>query len=188
MHAARDEIAVGIGPALGDGDDMIEAVVAGGSLAKTIEAEAGFAGVDGQAQRTRSPEVEPFEIGAAGGHRTGGCGWAGVRGAKLLWQANVDHVTDVAAFDQVQSSDVNQAAHTLPRAPAGNVQIGGQPNNREAQPELALEAGVAEQMKVDGTVEDGKFEAGRENVFQLFPHFDTIEFFEVHWFVLFGGE
>jgi len=53
----------------------------------------------------------------------------GVRGAKLLWQANVDHMTDVAAFDQVQSSDVNQAADRLPGAPAGNAQIAGQPNN-----------------------------------------------------------
>jgi hypothetical protein len=103
-----------------------------------------------------------------------------VRSAKLLWQANVHHVADVAAFDQAQSSDVDQAAHRLPRASAGNAQIVGQPDNRKAQAKLALEAGVAQEMGVDRTVEDRKFEAGRENVFQLFPHFDTIEFLGFH--------
>ncbi len=187
VHAARNEIAVGIGPALGDWEDMVQAVVTAGSVAKTVEAEASFAGVDGQAKRTCSPEVQLFEIRAAGRHRRGARGMVGVRGAKLLWQANVDHMTDVAAFDQVQSSDVNQAADRLPGAPAGNAQIAGQPNNRKAQPELAFKAGVAEQMRVDGTVEDREFEAGCENVFQLFPHFDTIEFFVFHRFVLFRG-
>jgi hypothetical protein len=72
----------------------------------------------------------------------------------LLGQDNVHHVTDVAAFDQAQSSVVDQAAYTFPGAPAGNAQIAGQPDNRKAQPELALEAGVAEQMGVDRAVED----------------------------------
>ena len=76
VHAARNEIAVGIGPTLGDREDMVQAVVTAGSVAKTVEAEASFAGVDGQAKRTCSPEVQLFEIRAAGRHRTG-AEWSG---------------------------------------------------------------------------------------------------------------
>jgi hypothetical protein len=163
---------------------MIQAVVTAGSLAKTIEAEARFAGVDGQAKRTRSPEVQLFEISAAGRHRTGGCGLVGVRGTDLPRQQNLDHVTDVAALDQSQNTFLHQATHGLSNASGGNAHIVGQPHNRKAQAELSFVAAVPEQMRVDRAVEDGEFEPRREDVFEFFTHLYSVEFCSFHRVVL----
>ncbi len=39
---------------------------------------------------------------------------------------------------------------------------------------------MPEKMRVDGAVDHGKVELGRQQVFHLFPHLYSIEFFVVH--------
>ncbi|HTT33612.1 MAG TPA: hypothetical protein VMH48_08420 [Methylomirabilota bacterium] len=187
FDAARNQVAVGIFPGLGARHYVVQATGAGGGSPAAIEAAPAFAGVNGQAKGTGSPEVQLLKIGAAGRRSAVGWGLFGVHGADLVRQANVDHMTDVAALDQAQSSDVHQAADSQAHAPACNAHILSEPDNRKAQTELAFQEAVAEEMRIDSAVEDREFETRGSKVFQLFPHFDTVEFLGVHCLVLIGN-
>jgi hypothetical protein len=96
-------------------------------------------------------------------------------------------VTDVAPFDQPQDIIIHQPTHGVSHPSGRNAHIVREPQNRKAQPGLALEAAVAEKMQVDRAVEDREFEPRRENVFQFFAHFYSIDFFVFHGFVLIGN-
>jgi len=93
-------------------------------------------------------------------------------------------VTDVCAFDQTQNAFIDEPAHSLARTPACNAHVVGQPYNGKAQPELALEAAVAEQMRIDRAFEGGEFEARREKVFEFFAHLYSVDLLGFHRFVL----
>src|SRR6266478_1204232 len=93
------------------------------------------------------------------------------RGADFTRQPHRDQVAEVAAFDQAQSSFMDQTAHRRAHAFAPNAHIVGEPQNRKAKTGLALEAAVAEKMRIDRAVEDREFEPRRENVFEFFTHF-----------------
>src|SRR6266851_4203361 len=84
------------------------------------------------------------------------------------------------AFDQAQHAPRNQATHRLASGLLTETNMAGQPGHRKAETELAFEAAMAEKMRVDGAVDHGKVQAGRQPVFHLFPHLYNIEFFVVH--------
>jgi len=65
FHAARNEIAVGIGPHAGKRHDMVEATHVGGEPAQTIEAKAAIARMDGRAPRVHLQEIHLLDAGAA---------------------------------------------------------------------------------------------------------------------------
>src|SRR5437660_8123691 len=93
-------------------------------------------------------------------------------------------MTDVCAFDQTQNAFIYEPAHSLARTSACNAHVVGQPYNGRAQPELALEAAVAEQMRIDRAFEGGEFEARREKVFEFFAHLYGVDLLGFHRFVL----
>src|SRR5436305_6472734 len=93
-------------------------------------------------------------------------------------------MTDVCAFDQTQNAFIYEPAHGLARTPTCNAHVVGLPYNGKAQPELALEAAVAEQMRIDRAFEGGDFESRREKVFEFFAHLYSVDLLGFHRFVL----
>ena len=110
-----------------------------------------------------------------------GCGFGSAQSANFLGQLHTNDVMGLAtAFDQAQHASRNQATHRLASGFLTETNMAGQPGHRKAEPELAFEAAMAEKMRVDGAVDHGKVQPGRQQVFHLFPHLYSIEFFVVH--------
>jgi len=170
VQAAGDQIAVGVAPTRRLRHDVIQTVDPAGDLPQTVKANAAFAGVDGLAQVTGSHEIRLDEVDERLG-LGGGSGSVDARGADFTRQPHLHQVAEVAAFDQAQSSFMDQPAHRRAHAFAPNAHIVGEPQNRKAKTGLALEAAVPKKMRIDRAVEDREFEARRENVFQFFAHF-----------------
>jgi len=185
VHAAGNQVTVGIAPAGRSRHNVIQAVRAVGDPAEAIKADATLARVDELAQGARAHEIHVLEDGGEGQlDAIAGSDPVGAQGADFAWQAHFHDVADVAAFDQTQSSFMNQTANREPHALARNSQIVGQPWNRKAKAHLALKAAVAQQMRINGAVEDREIEARREKVLEIFPHLYTIDFFGFYSFVL----
>jgi len=78
----------------------------------------------------------------------------GAHAANLLGQANLGHVTGLAAFDQAQSALRGQPPNGLPRGSAGEVDIASQPKNRKTQPPPAFQPAVPHEVDIDHMVDN----------------------------------
>jgi len=172
LDAAGDEVAIGVAAKLDSRHDMIETLLRRGKPAQTVEAEAAFAGVDGLAKGASLQEVGILgkESGSCGVRCTGaavdadgvaagpglGGNRAGQAGANLVRQADLDEMTDFGAFDQAQDAEGDETAHGFAGRSTGGADSASEPLNGEAEPELAFEAAVAQEMRIDGAVEGGE--------------------------------
>ena len=192
FEAAGDQVAIRIAAAFGEGHDVVKALDARVGAAQTIEAVTSFAEVDGLAQGAGLEEVELFEVYRG----VGGARWiadrdcvrhggqAGTNGANLVGQAHGDDVAGFATVNEAERTDDDQAAHRFADGAGADADAASEPGNREAELELPFEAGVAEQMAIDGAVGDGEAQTGEENVFELFPEKSGVEFFGFHGGIL----
>jgi hypothetical protein len=100
--------------------------------------------------------------------------------ADILGQAHFDEMAGLAAFEQAQSPKLIQAAHRLTHRSIGKTQFGGYRHYRELQAELANNERMAEQMGIDGAIENGQAETRCENIFKLHPEESGVQFFGIH--------
>jgi hypothetical protein len=181
LDAGRDEIAVGIAAHAGKGHDMIEAADAGGEPAQTIEAEAAVARMNDVAPRADLKEIHLLDVGgAAPTDRARGYNSIRRGGANLAGQADLNHVTGSGAFDKAQNALGNEAAYGLAHGRGGEASAAGEPTNRKAEPELAFEAAMPQEMSVDDALGEGETQPRHENIFDLFPDEDDVEFVVFH--------
>jgi len=73
------------------------------------------------------------------------------------------------ALEQAQSAAGNQTSHRPAGGVGGEPSTTGEPGNREPQPGLSFETAVAEEMRIDGALDDGQARPGNEKVFNVFP-------------------
>ena len=66
FHACHDEVAVGIAPVLGAGDDVIEALLACDGPAEAIETHIALSGADGWAQPCVLEKIQFFQVDRGG--------------------------------------------------------------------------------------------------------------------------
>src|SRR5438445_6508099 len=66
-------------------------------------------------------------------------------------------------------------------------EIAGQPDHGKTQAALPFEEAMAQQMGIDGALNDREPQPWRENIFKLFPHLYSIELFVFHGFRPLGG-
>src|SRR5258707_5214406 len=90
----------------------------------------------------------------------------------------------LAAFEQAQSPKLVQAAHRLAHRSIGKTQFGGYRHYRKLQAELADHERMAEQMGIDGAIENGQAETRGENILKLHPEEFGVHFFGFHWRIL----
>lgn len=64
----------------------------------------------------------------------------------------------------------------------GDADGAGEPLNGEAEARLSFEAAVAQEMRIDGPIEDGKTQPHNEYVLHLLPDVRGIDHFDVHVF------
>ena len=185
FDAARDQVAIGIGTEVSLGNNMVEAAGFQSETAHTVETEAAFSLVNGFAKSGSLQEVCAFEgvsenLGAraSGGLGVGRCGGSGSE--NLRGQAHFHGVAHLAALDETQRAAIEKAADGEPRGGGRETRTASEPSDGEADGGLAFEATVAQEMGVDGAVDDGKGEARDEEVFELLPDQDGVEFGVFH--------
>lgn len=171
LHAATDEVAVGIASPFHARHDVVEALHADGDAAKAIEALAAFTVVDGLTERARLHEVQFFEIGRAAHGAQGKAGRHGAAAetANFSGQARLNEMTLLGALDQAQDSMFDEAAHGLAHRSVGEIKIASYLENGKADGAVPFETAVAHQMKIDGAVHDGEVQMRRENIVELLP-------------------
>src|SRR5258708_38599944 len=86
----------------------------------------------------------------------------------------------LAAVKQAQSTKLVQAAHRLAHRSIGKTQFGGYRHYRKLQAELAYNERMAEQMGIDGAIENGQAETRGENILELHPEESGVQFFKIH--------
>ncbi len=197
FEAAGNQVAVGIASALGAGRDVIEALGARVGAAQTIETMPAFAEVDGLTQGAGPEEVELFNVnrgvnrrvdrGVDGAGRMRGFAEgksARTRGGNLIGEAHLDNVPGFAAMDDAERAYDDQAAHRLAHRAGADANAASQPRHGAVELELAFQAGVAEEMRIDGAVGDGEAEPRVEKVLELFPNEGGVQFFGFHGLIL----
>ena len=75
---------------------------------------------------------------------------------------------------------VEEAAHGRACRAIANASAAGEPGHGKAEPELAFEAAVPHEIRVDGTVGGGEAELRDEMVLELFPDQFGVGFFCFH--------
>jgi len=184
FQATRDQVPVGIAAELGAGHDVVKAASHGRELTQTIKATATFPRVDGLAEGRRLEEIHILGIdgaGKAGRQMTAeSTGSIGACSADLVWQEHLKHVSGFAALDQAQDTARNEATHGPARGISAEANAARKPGNGEAEPDLSLEAAVAEEMRIDGAVGDGQTQPGNEKVFDVLPDALGVGFFVFH--------
>jgi hypothetical protein len=160
---------------------MVDGAYEDREAAQTVKAEATLAGVDGLAQ---SLVFEEVGVRDASGERQPGRAADGVdigaEGANLLRQADRDHVTDLVAFDQTQDAEIEEAPKRATRGHGTEADTAGEPGNGKAEAEPPFEAAVAQEMRIDGALDDGEAQARDEKIFELFPDVFGVGFFVFH--------
>jgi hypothetical protein len=193
FEATGNQVAVGIEARLGARHDMIEALGARVGAAQAIKTVAAFAEVNGLTQGAGLEEVEFFEVnrrvdrGADGAGRMRGAAdgeSARTSGGNLIGEAHLDNVPGFAAMDDAERAYDDQAAHRLANRAGANANAASQPRHGAVELELAFEAGVAEEMRIDGAVGDGETQARVEKVLELFPNEGGVQFFGFHGLIL----
>jgi hypothetical protein len=170
LEADRDQVAIGVAAGLGARDDMVQAADGDGKAAQAIKTVTALAQVDGHTEGFGLHEVEILDAGGASDSR-----WFGsIRGiegggADFIGHTDFDHVAGLIASEQAKGAMLNEAAYCEAYRGGGDASGAAERSNGEAQSELAFEAAVAEQMRIDGALENGEAETGNDQVFQLFP-------------------
>jgi len=86
-------------------------------------------------------------------------------------------VTEFGAAEQTQGTAIQKTPKRRAGGAIGNTDSAGQPRHGKAKMTLPFQAAVAEEIGIDGTVDDVEFEARNEQVVDVFPHHDHIDFF-----------
>jgi len=166
---------------------VVKAVDAGVSAAQTIKTMAAFAEVDGLAKGAGLEEVEFFQAGglrlagrAADGDGARYGGQAGAKAANLVGQEHVNDVPGFAATDQAERTEDDEAADGFTHGASADADAAGEPGHGKAELELAFEAAVADEMRIDGAVGDGQPQPREEEVLELYPKLFDIQFFAFH--------
>jgi hypothetical protein len=186
FEAGRDQVPVGIAASFDAGHDVIEAVDAGVRAAQAIEAVAALAEVDGLAEGAGAQEVEMAQVSGLGVRRAGKAGWAAsgedarTASAHFIGQAHLDDMAGFAAMDESESTEDDEAADRFADRAGADANAASEPGNGKAKLELAFEAGMADEMGIDGAIGDGQMEARKENVLELLPEARGVEFLEFH--------
>jgi hypothetical protein len=187
LDTAGNQVAVGIAAELDPRHDVIEAPPRRGSAAEAVEAEPPLAGVDGLAERASLQEVCTLEIegrrrsgrdgrGAAGGDR----GATRARSGDLARQADLNEMAGFGAFHEAQNTESRETADGFAHGSSGDADGAGEPLNGEAKARLCFEAAMAQEMGIDGPVEDGKAQPGNQNIFHLLPDLHGVDRFKFH--------
>jgi hypothetical protein len=177
FEAAGNQVAVGVAARLDAGHDVIEALHARVGAHQAIETVSAFAEVDGLAQGAGLEEVQLFQVDrrvqAGGGGRVHGAAHgdcAGANGANLIWEAHLDDMAGFAAVDQAQDAQNHEAAHRFADRAGAEAYSASEPRHGAVELEFAFEAGVAEEMGIDGAVHDVQAQARYQMVLELYPN------------------
>ena len=103
-------------------------------------------------------KIRLFEAGGKGlrsGSAFAGMIRIGPDVGNLLWQVNLHHMPRFAAFEQAQSTVVDEPAHRRSHCFNAKASASGNPGNGEAQPQLPFEAAVPQEVCIDGAVARG---------------------------------
>src|SRR5712664_67338 len=178
FETAGNQVAVGMASEAHAWHNVVEALHVSGSAAEAVKANAALAIVNGFAERPGFQEIRGFEgRGRRLSRVPGSAIFARADCADLLGQAHLDEVAGFAAFEQAQSAQLIEAADGLAHGSVGKPQIAGYRQNRKVQAELAYDEGMAQQIRIDGTVPNGQSETRRENIFKLDPEEFGVQFF-----------
>lgn len=109
------------------------------------------------------------------------------RGANQVRVKDFDQVTVPGALDQTDDALGDKATDGAARGGGGEEGSAGKPVDGETEARLAFKKRVADEVRVDGALDDGEAKAGNENVFKLLPEKQGIEFLVVHGGVLMAG-
>jgi len=183
FEATGNQVAVGIAARLDAGHDMVEALDARVGAAQAIKTVTAFAEVDGLAQGAGLEEVQLFQVckrvqvdrrvEVGGGGRVYGVAHsdgAGTSGGNLIGEADLDDVTGFATLDEAERAEDGQAAHRFAHGAGANPESASDPGHRAVELELAFQAGVAEEMRIDGAVGEGETQARGQMVRELYPN------------------
>jgi hypothetical protein len=206
FEAAGNQVAVGVAAGLGAGHDVVEALDARVNALETVKTVAAFAEVDGLAQGAGPEEVQPFQVyrrvqvdrrervgrrvSVGGRERAGraaqGDG-AGIRGANFIGQAHLEDVAGLAALDEAERAENGEAAHGFAHGAGADAESASDPGHGAVELEPAFEAGVAEEIEIDGAVGEGQAQARVEKVRELFPEKFEVQFLGFHGQILRGN-
>jgi hypothetical protein len=124
--------------------------------------------------------------GRAGGVAHGDGAWRS--GRNFIGQAHLEDVAGFAALDEAERAEDGEAAHGFAHGTGANAESAGDPGHGAVELEPAFEAGVAEEIEIDGAVDDGQAQARVENVRELHPEKLEVQFFGFHDEILRGNK
>jgi hypothetical protein len=199
FEATGNQVAVRVTAGLDARHDVVEALDARVNALETVKTVAAFAEVDGLAQGAGLEEVQPFQVnrsvrvdrkervgkgvsiggmGRAGGVAQGD--GAGIRGANFIGQAHLEDVAGFAALDEAQRAKNGEAAHGFAHGTGADAEAAGDPGHGAVELEPSFEPGVAEEIEIDGAVDEGQAQARVEKVGELYPEKLEVQFFGFH--------
>jgi len=85
-------------------------------------------------------------------------------------------VTKFGAAQQTQGTAIQKTPKSRAGGAIGNTDPAGEPGHGKAKTPLPFQVAVAEEIGIDGAVDDVEFEARNERVVDVFPHHDRIDF------------
>jgi hypothetical protein len=89
-------------------------------------------------------------------------------------------VAGFAAADEAEDTEDDETADGFTHGAGADADAAGEPGHGEVELVPALETAVADEMRIDGAVGDGKVEAREEEVLALNPKMFEIQFFAFH--------
>jgi hypothetical protein len=89
-------------------------------------------------------------------------------------------VTDQVAFDQAQDAETEGASQGATGGHWTEADTAGEAGNGKAEAGAAFEAAVAQEVRIDGALDDGEAQTGDEKIFELFPEVFGVGFFVFH--------
>lgn len=111
IPGSSDQVAVRVGPQLGAGYDVVEALHLRADTAKAIKAEAAFTGVDGLAQCACSHEIDFLQVVGVRRADSRACRYFVQASARNLFrQPYVYHVARFASLNQTQCAVLDEPA------------------------------------------------------------------------------
>jgi hypothetical protein len=193
FEAAGNQVAVGVAARFDAGHHVVEALVARVGALETVKTAAAFAEVDGLAQGAGPEEVQLFEVDGrervgkrvcvGGKMRAGGVAHgdgAGMRGGNFIGQAHFEDVAGFAALDETERAENGEAAHGFAHGAGADTEATSDPRHGAVELEPAFDAGVAEEIEIDGAIDDGQAETRVEKVRELYPEKFEVQFFGCH--------
>jgi hypothetical protein len=172
---------------------VVEALVARVRALETVKTVPAFAEVDGLAQSAGLEEVQLFDVD--GRERVGkrvcvGRKWraggvphddfAGRGGVNFIGQAHFEDVAGFAALDETERAEDGEAAHGFAHGAGADTEATSDPRHGAVELKPAFDSGVAEEIEIDGAVDDGQAETRVEKVGELYPKKLEVRFFGFH--------